>query len=169
MGKGANVLPLSDNLVRDVKPSLYLLMGAVLGVLVMACLNVANLFVARGTAWRKEFAVRAALGGSRWRIIREQLTESLLLTFLGETLGTLLAWSAIRWLVALRENLPRANSIHIDQVPWSSPLPSPPSAVSLPDCFPRWPRPAANSWDHSTKMRVPWREGTAARAFARFC
>jgi len=114
MGKGANVLPLSDNLVRDVKPSLYLLMGAVLCVLVIACLNVANLFVARATARRKEFAVRAALGGSRWRIIREQLTESLLLTFLGGTLGALLAWSAIRWLVALRENLPRANSIHID-------------------------------------------------------
>jgi len=114
MGKGANVLPLSDNLVRDVKPSLYLLMGAVLCVLVIACLNVANLFVARATARRKEFAVRATLGGSRWRIIREQLTESLLLTFLGGTLGALLAWSAIRWLVALRENLPRANSIHID-------------------------------------------------------
>jgi putative ABC transport system permease protein len=115
MGKGANVLPLSDNLVRDVKSSLYLLMGAVICVLVIACLNVANLFVARGTARRKEFAVRAALGGSRWRIIREQLTESLLLTFLGGTLGSLLAWSAIRWIVALRENLPRANSIHLDQ------------------------------------------------------
>ena len=115
MGTGANVLPLSDNLVRDVKSSLYLLMSAVICVLVIACLNVANLFVARGTARRKEFAVRAALGGSRWRIIREQLTESLLLTFLGGTLGSLLAWSAIRWLVALRENLPRANSIHLDQ------------------------------------------------------
>jgi len=115
MGKGANVLPLADNLVRDVKSSLYLLMGAVICVLVIACLNVANLFVARRTARRKEFAVRAALGGSRWRIIREQLTESLLLTFFGGTLGALLAWSAIRWLVALRENLPRANSIHLDQ------------------------------------------------------
>jgi predicted permease len=115
MGKGATVLLLSDNLVRDAKSSLYLLMGAVICVLVIACLNVANLFVARGTARRKEFAVRAALGGSRRRIIREQLTESLLLTFLGGTLGALLAWSAIRWLVALRENLPRANSIHIDQ------------------------------------------------------
>jgi predicted permease len=115
MGKGANVLPLSDNLVRDVKASLYLLTGAVLCVLVIACLNVANLFVARGTARRKEFAVRAALGGSRWRIIREQLTESLLLTFLGGTLGALLAWSTIRWVVALHENLPRANSVHLDQ------------------------------------------------------
>jgi predicted permease len=115
MGKGANVLPLSDNLVRPVKASLYLLMGAVACVLVIACLNIANLFVARGTTRRKEFAVRAALGGSRWRIIREQLAESLLLTFLGGCLGALLAWTAIRWLVALRADLPRANSIHIDQ------------------------------------------------------
>jgi predicted permease len=115
MGKGANVLPLSDNLVRRVKASLYLLMGAVACVLLIACLNVANLFVARGTTRRKEFAVRAALGGSRWRIIREQLAESLLLTFLGGCLGALLAWTAIRWLVALRADLPRANSIHIDQ------------------------------------------------------
>lgn len=115
MGKGANVLPLSDNLVRRVKASLYLLMDAVAGVLLIACLNVANLFVARGTTRRKEFAVRAALGGSRWRIIREQLAENLLLTFLGGCLGALLAWTAIRWLVALRADLPRANSIHIDQ------------------------------------------------------
>ena len=115
MGKGANVLPLSDNLVRRVKASLYLLTGAVACVLLIACLNVANLFVARGTTRRKEFAVRAALGGSRWRIIREQLAESLLLTFLGGCLGALLAWTAIRWLVALRAALPRANSIHIDQ------------------------------------------------------
>jgi putative ABC transport system permease protein len=115
MGKGANVLPLSDNLVRRVKVSLYLLMGAVACVLLIACLNVANLFVSRGTTRRKEFAVRAALGGSRWRIIREQLAESLLLTFLGGCLGVLLAWSAIRWFVALRADLPRANSIHIDQ------------------------------------------------------
>jgi putative ABC transport system permease protein len=115
VGKRANLLPLSENLVRDVKSSLYLLMGAVICLLVIACLNVANLFVARGTARRKEFAVRGALGGSRWRIIREPLTESLLLTFLGGSVGALLASSAIRWLVALRENLPRASSIHIDQ------------------------------------------------------
>ncbi len=114
-GKGANVVPLSENLVRNVKASLYLLMGAGGCVLLIACLNVANLFVARGTARRKEFAVRAALGGSRWRIILEQLTESLLVTCIGGGLGALLAWGSLRWLVAFQEGLPRANSIHIDR------------------------------------------------------
>jgi predicted permease len=115
-GKGATVIPLSENLVRDVKTSLYVLMGAVGCVLLIACLNVANLFVARAATRRKEFAVRAALGGSRWRLMREQLTESLLLTLAGGALGALLAYASIRWLVAFRENLPRANSIHVDQV-----------------------------------------------------
>jgi predicted permease len=114
-GKGANVVPLSENLVRDVKNSLYVLMGAVGCVLLIACLNVANLFVARAATRRKEFAVRAALGGSRWRLMREQLTESLLLTFAGGALGSLFAYASIRWLVALRANLPRANTIHVDQ------------------------------------------------------
>jgi predicted permease len=114
-GKGATVVPLSENLVRDVKTSLYVLIGAVGCVLLIACLNVANLFVARAATRRREFAVRAALGGSRWRLMREQLTESLLLTFAGGALGTLLAYASIRWLVAFRENLPRANSIHVDQ------------------------------------------------------
>jgi predicted permease len=114
-GKGATVVPLSENLVRDVKTSLCVLMGAVGCVLLIACLNVANLFVARAATRRKEFAVRAALGGSRWRLMREQLTESFLLTFAGGALGTFLAYASIRWLVAFREDLPRANSIHVDQ------------------------------------------------------
>ncbi|HTQ95323.1 MAG TPA: ABC transporter permease, partial [Candidatus Acidoferrum sp.] len=93
MGKGANVVLMSDDLVRDVKQPLYVLMGAVFCVLLIACLNVANLFMARVTARRKEIAVRAALGGSRWRIVQEQVTESLLLTFAGGALGALLAWA----------------------------------------------------------------------------
>jgi predicted permease len=114
-GKGATVVPLSENLVRDVKTSLHVLMGAVGCVLLIACLNVANLFVARAATRRKEIAVRAALGGSRWRLMREQLTESLLLTFTGGALGVFLAYASIRWLVAFREDLPRANSIQVDQ------------------------------------------------------
>lgn len=115
IGHGVNVLPLSENIVRDVKTSLWILMGAVGCVLLIACMNVASLFVARAATRRKEFAVRAALGGSPWRLIREQLTECLLLTFAGGTLGVFLAYGSIHWLVAFRENLPRANSIHIDQ------------------------------------------------------
>jgi predicted permease len=114
-GKGATVIPLSENLVRDVKISLYVLIGAVGCVLLIACLNVANLFVARAATRRREFAVRAALGGSRWRLIREQLTEGFLLTLAGGTLGAFLAYASIRWLVSFRESLPRANSIHVDQ------------------------------------------------------
>jgi predicted permease len=115
IGKDANVIPLSENIVRDVKTSLWILMGAVGCVLLIACLNVASLFVARAATRRKEIAVRAAMGGSRWRLIQEQLMECLLLTFAGGTLGAFLAYGSIRWLVALRENLPRANSIHVDQ------------------------------------------------------
>lgn len=115
MGKGAHASPLSESLVREVRAPLYVLMGAVLCVLLIACLNVANLFMARVTARRKEIAVRAALGGSRWRIIEEQVTESLLLTFAGGALGALLAWATLRWLVSFQEDLPRADAIHVDQ------------------------------------------------------
>ncbi|MGB2667448.1 MAG: ABC transporter permease [Candidatus Acidiferrum sp.] len=114
MGKGAHAVLLSENLVRDVKEPLYVLLGAVACVLLIACLNVANLFMARVTARRKEIAVRAALGGSRWRIIQERVTESLLLTFAGGGLGALLAWATLRWLVALRADLPHAGAIHLD-------------------------------------------------------
>jgi predicted permease len=115
MGKGAHATVLSENLVRDVKEPLYVLMGAVLCVLLIACLNVANLFMARVTARRKEIAVRAALGGSRWRITQEQVTESLLLTFAGGALGTLLAWTTLRWLVSFQADLPHAGTIHVDR------------------------------------------------------
>jgi predicted permease len=114
-GRHANVIPLTENLVRDVRTSLYVLMGAVVCVLLIACLNVANLFVARAATRRRETAVRAALGGSRWRLMQEHLTESLLLTFIGGALGAFLAYASIRWLVAMRADLPRANSIHLDQ------------------------------------------------------
>jgi predicted permease len=114
MGKGAQAVLLSENLVREVKQPLYVLMGAVLCVLLITCLNVANLFMARVTARRKELAVRAALGGSRGRIIQEQVTESLVLTSAGGALGALSAWATLRWLLSLRTGLPHAQSIHVD-------------------------------------------------------
>ena len=115
-GRHARVVSLSENLVHDVRTSLYVLMGAVGCVLLIACLNVANLFVARAATRRKELAIRAALGGSRLRLVREQLTETLLLTFVGGVLGAALAYGGIDWLIAFRENLPRASSIHVDRV-----------------------------------------------------
>src|SRR5580704_5281616 len=115
VGKHARVVPLIETLVGDVRTTLYVLMGAVSCVLLIACLNVANLFVARAATRRRETAVRAALGGSRRRLIQEQLTESLLMTLLGGALGILLAYAGVRWLVALRADLPRVNSIHLDR------------------------------------------------------
>ena len=115
IGHGVTMLPLSENIVRDVKASLYVLMGAVSCVLLIACFNVANLFLARSVARSREIAVRAALGGSRWRLIREQLTESLLLTCIGGALGIFLAYASIGWLVAFRAELPRAQSVHVDR------------------------------------------------------
>ncbi|HTZ49752.1 MAG TPA: ABC transporter permease [Verrucomicrobiae bacterium] len=114
MGKNAQALLLSENLVRDVKQPLYLLLGAVGCLLLIACLNVANLFMARVTARRRELAVRSALGGSRGRIVQEQVTESLLVTFAGGALGTVLAWVTLRWLLSFQADLPHADAIHVD-------------------------------------------------------
>src|SRR5580698_2956900 len=115
VGKHARAHSLHETLVHDVRTTLYVMMGAVSCVLLIACLNVANLFVARAATRRRETAVRAALGGSRRRLIQEQLTESLLMTLLGGALGTLLAYAGVRWLVALRGDLPLINSIHFDR------------------------------------------------------
>ena len=83
-------------------------------VLLIACLNVSNLLVARGAAKRKEIAVRGALGGSRLTLIREQLTESLLLCFAGGSLGLLLSLLTTQWLAGHWQALPRAEAIHVD-------------------------------------------------------
>ena len=95
---------------------MYTLMGATSCVLLIACLNVANLLVARSAARRKETSVRAALGGSRGRLLREQLTESAVLAAAGGGLGLLLAWFGTRWLVQTRPEMARANAIHMDGV-----------------------------------------------------
>jgi predicted permease len=115
VGKHARAYSLHETLVHGVRTTLYVMMGAVVCVLLIACLNVANLFVARAATRRRETAVRAALGGSRRRLIQEQLTESLLMTLLGGAIGTLLAYAGVRWLVALRADLPLINSIHLDR------------------------------------------------------
>jgi predicted permease len=106
--------PLLDSIVEDFKTPLYVLLAATLCVLLIACLNVANLLVARSAARQRDLAIRAALGGSRWRLIREHLTESLVLSATGGILGLLLAAAALAWLAHAEIALARSQEIHLD-------------------------------------------------------
>ena len=115
LGWRAAALPLAERVVGNVRPALLVLLGAVAFVLLIGCANVANLMLARATGRGREIAIRTALGGDRLRLMRQLLTESLVLAALGGALGLLLAvWgtSALGRLAALY--LPRAREIGID-------------------------------------------------------
>ena len=111
---GVNGRLLLDDLVGDYKTPLYTLLAATTCVLLIACLNVANLLVARSAARRREVAIRNALGASRWRSIREQLTESLLLACAGGGIGLGLAYVAVAWITYVRQDMARVDSIRVD-------------------------------------------------------
>jgi putative ABC transport system permease protein len=105
-----------DDEVQDYKTPLYALLAATGCVLLIACMNVASLLVARTAAKGRELAIRAALGGGRMRLLRERFVETLLLAAAGGTLGSLLAWSALQWLVHARAGMNRVEAIHVDGV-----------------------------------------------------
>ncbi|HXE14119.1 MAG TPA: ABC transporter permease [Bryobacteraceae bacterium] len=111
----ANLIPLKKEVVGDIRPVLLLLLGAVGFVLLIACVNVANLLLARATSRQREFAIRLAIGAGQVRMVRQLLTESILLALIGGGLGLLLAkFGTAVAIAALPQTLPRSEGIGID-------------------------------------------------------
>jgi predicted permease len=112
---GAKISSLKERMVGGIGPTLWLLLGAVGFVLLIACVNVSNLLLARSTGRTREFAIRAALGAGRWRLLRQSLTESLLLAVIGGGLGLVAAsWGTNAALAVLPTTLPRAAEVGLD-------------------------------------------------------
>lgn len=111
------VEPLGESLTAQAQPALVALMGAAIFLLLIACANVANLLLVRTSVRERELAIRTALGGSRWCLVRQTLAEALLLAAMATFLGAGLAWTAVRTLLAIAPaNLPRLEEVGIDAV-----------------------------------------------------
>ncbi len=114
-GHTIKLVSMKEDLVGNVQPLLFVLLAAVGFLMLIVCANVANLLLARSVARSREFAIRSALGASQARMIRQLLTESVLLAIVGGALGLLLAWGGLKMLVgALPAALPRAGEVSLD-------------------------------------------------------
>jgi putative ABC transport system permease protein len=114
-GWSIKITPILENAVGDMRPALMVLFGAVAFVLLIVCANIANLLLSRAATRQKEIAIRSALGAGRWRVVRQLLTESILLSLVGSIAGLLLAVWGLDLLLALApKNLPRIQEVSID-------------------------------------------------------
>ena len=114
-GVGARVVSAHEQLVGEIAPTLLVLLGMVGLVLLIACANVANLFLVRSIAREREMAVRSALGASNGMLVRQLLTESLIISLVGGVIGLLLALLSVKLLIGFGlERLPRLDGVHID-------------------------------------------------------